>query len=804
MRCILVFLFSFITITHYNILLANQEGSVMGIVIDEKDEKPLSNSNVLLFKLPDDIILDADATDSLGVFSFQNLKKGYYKIVITHLGYQQISIDSIIISDSSVTLNLGKISLVLFDIELETVTVTGEKPKYEFNNGVLKVNVDKLKSNDSETITDILRKIPFIYVQGNDRIYLNGNSHPEILLNGRKSSFTQADILSQTSVQDVGTIEISLIPSSEFDAENSGGIINIISKNNLLDQFRVNTKLSAGNLGYFRATIDLNYYESAFRFYGGYKNYYNSDYGTMSSATKYYITDLFNRSSFSNWNSRSNLNFFNLGVDYQFNENSTISALGTFNMRLRENTNDELTHFVTKLDSDLVNKLIEVSSSNNLSNVNEYLLNYTFNSQETGQLFKLDLFHSNVGNDSYSDFNGNFPIVDSVSYDHQDENIKTSFNSLAIDYQYKFSYNNVFQTGFKSIIRERVSDFFQYYLIDNINDSINYNATNDNFNLKDQIHSLYISYSDSYDKMNYKLGLRGEYVRFSGHQVETGILLNDSYFDLFPSISISYNFTQDNKITLGYNRNINRPFLLQYNPFLRQNSSYSFSSGNPSLKPTYSDRLNVIKMLEFFEIPFNLSIQYIKTKDAVGQPSILKADGTYISKAENNEDVTSVGFSINSFVEIMKDFTLSFFTVYNKDFYTTQIYTGEQPEIIKFKNDFYIVRFNFWAKLLWDINTYFDVSILSGFNTSQSRRSNSLMSDFTIKKNFFENTLNLSLSISNFIQKKNTYEYSYSDYISKSQSSPGNVLILFSISYNFNQFSDQKTRKPSEDNGALE
>src|SRR5213075_3349188 len=106
----------------------------------------------------------------------------------------------------------------------------------------------------TETAIEILRKTPFITVDGEDNIKVNGQSNFKVLLNGRETSMFARNIkeaLRGFPGVLISKIEIITAPSAKYDGEGIGGLINIITKkkvvgyNGTLSSFhRTSDKLS--------------------------------------------------------------------------------------------------------------------------------------------------------------------------------------------------------------------------------------------------------------------------------------------------------------------------------------------------------------------------------------------------------------------------------------------------------------------------------------------------------------------------------------------------------------------------------
>jgi outer membrane receptor protein involved in Fe transport len=83
-------------------------------------------------------------------------------------------------------------------------------------------------------------------------VSLRGSQNIRVLINNRPSTITAgsiADALKQIPSDLIKSVEVITSPSARYDAEGSGGIINIITKKNTLEGFSLNVDGSAGIRG---------------------------------------------------------------------------------------------------------------------------------------------------------------------------------------------------------------------------------------------------------------------------------------------------------------------------------------------------------------------------------------------------------------------------------------------------------------------------------------------------------------------------------------------------------------------------
>src|SRR5690606_31006138 len=85
---------------------------------------------------------------------------------------------------------------------------------------------------------------------------------------------------------------------------------------------------------------------------------------------------------------------------------------------------------------------------------------------------------------------------------------------------------------------------------------------------------------------------------------------------LFPTLHLTYEFQEDENITLGYNRRINRPRGWYINPFPSRSSRTNIFQGNPNLDPAYSNTFDLGYLRKWDELTFTTSVYYQHEENA--------------------------------------------------------------------------------------------------------------------------------------------------------------------------------------------
>src|SRR5688572_8151560 len=131
---------------------------------------------------------------------------------------------------------MGSMQLVTLVKNLSEVTVTAVRPLVEQQGDRLIYNVEQDPVAKSESASDILRKTPFVNVDGDGNIQVNGQSNFKVLLDGRETALFSQNVkeaLKAFPGATISRIEVITSPSAKYDAEGVGGIINIITKKKL-------------------------------------------------------------------------------------------------------------------------------------------------------------------------------------------------------------------------------------------------------------------------------------------------------------------------------------------------------------------------------------------------------------------------------------------------------------------------------------------------------------------------------------------------------------------------------------------
>lgn len=166
--------------------------------------------------------------------------------------------------------------------------------------------------------------------------------------------------------------------------------------------------------------------------------------------------------------------------------------------------------------------------------------------------------------------------------------------------------------------------------------------------------AAYAALSGSKGRLSMSAGLRGEYTstRKRGDFSRT-------CFDLFPNANMTLSFDNARQwmLALNYARNIERPTFARLDPARIQLSEYSYTQGNPDLRPTYVHRINATLIYRY---RFTLTIGGDLHRDLIRELCLIPDDAPETScvmpvnhYSENHWfAAVSLPFRIGSFINL--------------------------------------------------------------------------------------------------------------------------------------------------------
>ena len=565
---------------------------ISGTVVDSASAKAVEFASIALYNKKTGQAVDGTVADEKGKFSLTKVLDGEYRLLFSFIGYGNKTVDNITLAKGQ-DLDLGVIKLAANVKQLEEVTVTGQAALIEEKVDRLVYNAEKDIAAKGGDATDILRKVPLLTVDLDGNVSLRGSQNIRVLINNKPSTIiasSVADALKQIPADQIKTVEVITSPSAKYDAEGSGGIINIITKKNSLQGLNLNVDAGVGNRG---SMLSLN---------GGYRKgkagftiggFGRGSYNTITK-TNLEQTSIANgiatrTSQAGDGDSRGLFGQYNIGFDYDLAKNQSITAGVRYGVRNMISEQD----LVTKLYTNDVNTSTSSRfvDARNLSGTVDVNLDYlrTFKPQ---QEWSISTLYSR--NDLNNNFDANLMNGGGELTSRQrnlNKNINQEF-TFQTDYQTPIKKNQLLEFGAKGIFREVNSDF-KFLTAGRTGDFITEtDQPSGALTYNQNIAAGYSSYTyTTKSRYTFKGGLRYEHT-FIDASTETGTVGVGNYGVLVPSVNASKTI-KGTTLKLGYNRRIQRPGLAQLNPNFNSANPQNITIGNPELRPELTNNFEL-------------------------------------------------------------------------------------------------------------------------------------------------------------------------------------------------------------------
>ncbi|OXB23761.1 hypothetical protein B0A80_09785 [Flavobacterium tructae] len=585
---------------------------VSGILTGEDPNEKLAYASVIVKQ--NALMVETVITNDKGEFKIEGIKTGKYNVEFQFLSFESTTIE-LDVDGSKSHINLGIIKLKSNVTSLNEVVVTAETSQLalKLDKKVFDVGKDLISKGGSAT--QVLDNVPSVRVDPSGAVSLRGNSNVLILINGRKSGLTSIQGLEQIPAESIKSIELITNPSSRYDAAGSAGIINIVLKKNNKQDLSGSMTLSTGIPADHRILGSLNYKKGKFNLFSNFGVRY-SDYVGLNTRDQVTTSDGKNLflSQREDQDRHDDGALVYLGLDYAIDDNNSITTAF-----YRNQTKDkDINTFNYYLSGDGVSNshIRTIADSEERRSYNQLEFNYTRTFKKPGKKFTIDgqydFWNStkdfNIQRRTITPDNGDYSVIDTKSNRGNDDIVIQS------DFVTPLSETANLEVGVKVEHRLISTDFAADEEVNGTLQPID--GFNNGLDYREQILGAYAQYGDKINKFSYQLGLRTEYTSIEIKDQNTrGILTDSTYTRLFPSVNLSYAFSEKSTFHLNYSQRINRPNLLQLNPFPELQDFNSRIFGNIKLRPSLTDGIELSLLSKTKKWVLNPSVYYSKTRN---------------------------------------------------------------------------------------------------------------------------------------------------------------------------------------------
>lgn len=566
-----------------------QKATITGLLTDSSNNKPVPWATVGLYRSANaQKPLQNIFSNGKGKYEFSNVDTGRYTIIVTYTGYTEIQ-HSLSVDTGKKLIEVEPIILSPDSRQLGGVVVTAavRKPLLEQEDEKMIFNAETDPSLEGLTAADVLRKTPFVSVDGEGNVQLNGQSNFKVLLNGKETAMfarNLKDALKSFPAAMIKKVEVSTTPSSKYDGEGSGGVINIITQKKVMG-YNGSAGVSYYSTNTYNASASLNlkYGKTGFSGYYGMGGGNPPEYTSNSSVESLKPIAFSKRTSESVGKGDYFYNYGNAEFAWDIDTLNTLSVYAGLNGGRGNGYSN--TQYTAILPGSGGTQLSYLNSRNNYSypgyNVG---VDYVRKLRGLpGRELSLKVYYDDAKDNS--DNNSEQLNPGSNRYIQNTNHAPNKQGTLQFDFMQPFKKGRKLEAGVKTILRKAYSDYISMVRYDETHDYTEDLANSNNFNYRQDVYSAFATYSFKWKTVSVKLGGRFEQTHINGDFTKTATTVAQDYGTFMPNVYLSRKFNKIHNVSLSYTKRLRRPYIWDLNPFVFNTDSFNISYGNPELGP---------------------------------------------------------------------------------------------------------------------------------------------------------------------------------------------------------------------------
>ena len=578
----------------------NKVVTISGLIKDKADKSALPYVNVILKTEKDSEFVTGTVSNDEGRFTLSNIKPNNYYLEISFIGYVT-KIQSIYVGSLSDFLDIAIINLEKDIHTLSEVTISVKQDEISSKMDKKTFKVEDNISQSGGSVLQTMQNLPGVTVQ-DGKVQLRGNDKITVLIDGKQTALTgfgSQSGLDNIPASAIEKIEIINNPSSKYDANGNAGIINIVMRKNKEEGFNGKIGFTTGigslwvrqkNLPSIRPqyqftpkinpSLSLNYRKKNLNAFFQVDNLYTQTLNKNEFVTRVYDDGpIINQQLKRNRN--TNFLTSKIGFDWSINDNNTLTISGLFGSEkiidrgdqpFFNEDNTERLRLWQFLEDELKTTVMATAAFQHKFKQAGHLLNIGFNytfHREDEKYFYDNFLPSKTGIDAFkllSDeqvYDFNFDYIKPLKYGRIETGIKLRARNIPTNMQ--------FILGINSILDTNAGGWATY---------------------DELIPAIYGNYVYENKKWEAELGLRGEYVKI---QYEVNPNHNTyksdgyNYTQPFPNARLAYKINSRNKVSLFYNRRVDRPNEVDIRIFPKYDDAEIIKVGNPTLRPQFTN-----------------------------------------------------------------------------------------------------------------------------------------------------------------------------------------------------------------------
>ena len=636
-----------ILLTCTQLLTAQQKEStsfqIQGILLDSitRQGEPYATIKVARKESPQKAVKML-VSDMNGKFKERVPGSGSFLLTITSVGRTTIT-RPFTASQGEKLIDFGTMLVSDASNELGQIEVVAQKPLVKADVDKIEYNIQDDPDSQSNSLLEMLRKVPLVTVDGEDNIKVNGSSSFKVYVNGRPNNMMSnnpTEVLKSMPANSIKHIEVITNPGPKYDAEGVGGILNIVTVGSGMEGY---TATFSGNVsnngggGSLFSTVQKGKLTVSARYNYDYSKQPKSHSGGTRTTLPERLTEHSSDVLYENSN-KGNHRFHagSLEASYEIDTLRLVSmSFGLWGGGYR---GDRDGHQLGSHPS--LGELYEYATVGRTKNSWFSIdggIDYQrlFHTQNRMLTFSYKINTNPSTSDDYTDYVNKTAVPEWEDFIHRLTNLHTDGKQHTTEHTFQVDYTtpigklHTIEGGVKYILRDNAADNDRY---EQTSDSPEADYAFDeeyssHYKHQNDILAAYLGYGLKWKKLSGRLGLRYEFT----HQEVKYLLgkgedFQKDFNDLVPSASIGYQLTDLSNLRLGYNMRIYRPGIWYLNPYLDDSNPSNLSQGNPNLNSEKSHNLNLSYSNFTQKFNLNVGIHYSFTNNSIEHVNTLLQD----------------------------------------------------------------------------------------------------------------------------------------------------------------------------------
>lgn len=779
---------------------AQAAGQIRGAVLSGASGQPIANASVAVRSAADSALITGAMTGADGAFRIEGLRPGRYIVRITALGFDPLNRAAVAITPAAPLAQLGQLRLASSAVAIEGISVTGERREVTLAPDRNTYTVRDMPTTTGGNAVDVLRNVPSVEVDGENRVSLRGNQNVVVQINGRPAPMRGEQLgnfLAQLPAGVLDRVEVIPNPSAKYDPEGMAGILNIVMKQNTDLGLSGGVTAGAGSNGQLNGSGNLGYQAGPLTLFGSYGFLRDDRSSTGFNNTEYLFNNTFAEQVMSGGMHPQSHSLTASG-DLKVSEKGALASNLILSLRGGEMEN---LNVLRELDATrtLTRRVDNLTSGDTDDFTFDYALSYRhafaprtnelntelrFNREVQDQLFRYD----------------RQPMLDGAvagrSLLQTNATDETSSNwTLQSDWTRMFGERTKLEAGYKGVLRQMQNDLaisnFSYDADQYLPDL----GRSNSFDFQEGVQAVYGVVSRNIGKFDVQGGVRLESAQTRFDLTTTGESFDNDYTSIFPSALVAFNPDDAHQLKASYSKRIERPHTRMLNPFGFSPDPLNIFRGNPYLKPEYTHAFEVGYQQSFDQGSLQVTPFFRHTTDATRRLREIDADGVSIMSFANVATSDSYGADLNGSLRLGRLTGFGGFSAFQQVTDATNLNADYSNTAFGWS-----ARANASVRLTSTLDAQGFLMYRAPMDSEQGRMSSFSMTNFALRKRIMGDKASIGLRVmdpfntmgfASVISDPRFYQESERNFEARS--------VSLTFSYNFGQQPRVRGQRPTEE-----